>query len=178
MNPVVFKAPMDKITKVVTIAVVLLIVGLAIIPAMLDGFEDLFPMLIMIPAMVALGLAYAWAPRHYEIHRDRVVIVRRIGNVEIPRKDITSVTLPGKAAMAKTIRTFGVGGFFGYYGRFYNTTLGKMTWYATSRSTPVLLVTKDKKILLTPYDVPRFVRELGGADPIPNLSLKNNDTLS
>lgn len=165
MSAIVFKASMDKMTKIVTIVVALLIVAVTIVPAMLNGFTDLFPMLIMIPTIIVLGLAYAWAPRHYEIHRDRVVVVRTIGNVKIPRKDITSVTLPGKAAMTKTIRTFGVGGFFGYYGSFYNATLGKMTWYATSRSQPVLLVANGKKILLTPDDVPRFVRELGGVEP-------------
>jgi len=173
MSAIVFKASMDKMTKIVTIGVALLIVAVTIVPAALDGFTDLSLMFLMIPTIVVLGLAYIWAPRHYEIHKDRVVVVRTIGKVEIPRKDITSVTLPGKAAMAKTVRTFGVGGFFGYYGSFYNATLGNMTWYATRRSQPVLLVTQNKKILLTPDDVPRFVRELGGAEPDSQSVVKN-----
>ena len=48
-------------------------------------------------------------------------------------------------------RTFGVGGLYGYYGKFYNRTFGSMTWYATRRDKLVLVKFQNKKkIILTP----------------------------
>lgn len=53
--------------------------------------------------------------------------------------------------MKWTIRTFGNGGLFGYFGKFYNAAFGKMTWYATRRNNYLVLSTSENgKIVLTP----------------------------
>ena len=53
---------------------------------------------------------------------------------------------------------FGVGGLFGYYGNFVNSTLGSMTWYATRRDKAVLITTlENKKIIVTPDSPEEFV---------------------
>lgn len=76
------------------------------------------------------------------------------------RADIKSVELIEKATLSGTIRTFGVGGLFGWYGKFANSQLGNMTWYLTRRDKPVLILKKDsKKILISPDQAEAFVRE-------------------
>jgi hypothetical protein len=56
--------------------------------------------------------------------------------------------------MRGTIRTFGVGGLFGYFGKFHTPNIGHITFYATQRVNKVLIVTKQgKKIILTPDDI-------------------------
>ena len=60
--------------------------------------------------------------------------------------------------MYGVIRTFGVGGLFGYYGQFYNSKIGSMTWYATRQNNTVLVRTIDNKnIVLTPDEPEKFV---------------------
>jgi hypothetical protein len=52
-----------------------------------------------------------------------------------------------------TIRTFGVGGLFGYFGKFHTPGIGHSTFYATQRKNKILIVTSnDKKIVITPDD--------------------------
>ncbi len=63
--------------------------------------------------------------------------------------------------MKWTIRTFGVGGLFGYYGEFVNWKLGNMTWYATRRDKTVLIETvDDKKLIVTPDEPEAFIKQL------------------
>lgn len=173
MKKLVFTASMDKTTKIMTVVVVLLVVGLSLLTLFVTKDIAVRPIWVFLPSFVIMGVAYAWAPQHYEIHPDKVVVARLIGKVDIPRKSITHVSLPGKLAMKGTLRTFGVGGFFGYYGRFYNSTLGKMTWYVTHRSQLVLLAVEGRKIMVSPDDVSLFVGQLGFEVPDSQSVVKN-----
>jgi hypothetical protein len=72
--------------------------------------------------------------------------------------DIKSIELLDKESLKGTIRTFGVGGLFGYWGKFSNNKIGVMTWYATKRENAVLITTfSNKKVLLTPDNPELFV---------------------
>jgi len=52
------------------------------------------------------------------------------------------------------VRTFGNGGLFGYYGKFYSRKQGKMTLYTTRRDNRIMIITKaDKKIIISPDDL-------------------------
>lgn len=69
-----------------------------------------------------------------------------------------------KDALYWSIRTFGVGGLFGYFGKFANAKLGNMTWYATRRDKTVLIKTAgNKKIILTPDDPNQFVADFNAS---------------
>ncbi len=106
-------------------------------------------------------LAFAFRPVNYVVTKDELIVRRPLLNVHIKRADIKSVELIDKNKIRGSIRTFGVGGLFGYYGRFANFSLGRMTWYATRRDKPVLVkTTDDKKIIFTPNDPGKFVTEL------------------
>jgi hypothetical protein len=53
-----------------------------------------------------------------------------------------------------TLRTFGVGGLFGYFGKFYIPSIGSCTFYATQSKNKILITThNDHKIILTPDDL-------------------------
>ncbi len=63
-----------------------------------------------------------------------------------------------KDKMGWAIRIFGVGGLFGYFGKFANKEMGNMTWYATRRDKTVLVTTTgNKKIIVTPDEPEAFV---------------------
>jgi hypothetical protein len=82
-----------------------------------------------------------------------LIIERPVGKKIFRLSDITSVEVPSKESMRWTIRTFGNGGLFGYWGKFTNKTYGNMTWYATRRSNYILIKIKERQIVITPDDI-------------------------
>ena len=84
--------------------------------------------LIMLPTMLACeGLA----PQRLEIGESQIVVLRRYKSVVINRDEIKSVEQLPANAMRGAIRTGGVGGLFGYYGKFYTRSIGSFSLYAT-----------------------------------------------
>lgn len=103
--------------------------------------------------LLIYGLSYAFRPTGYSVTAEELVVHRPIGKVRIKRSDIQSAEAVDPAEVSGSIRTFGVGGLFGYYGRFANFNLGRMTWYATRRDRTVLVrAAQGRKIVLTPDD--------------------------
>lgn len=98
-------------------------------PATVALFELIVLNLIMLPTII---LCEGFAPQRLEIGDDGIVILRRYKSVVINREEIKSVECISKLAFRGAIRTFGVGGLFGYYGRYYAPALGSFTLYATS----------------------------------------------
>jgi hypothetical protein len=110
--------------------------------------------------LLIYGGAYLYRPLHYDLNSRELVIHRPLNPVVIPREDIEGVQLVDATEMKGTIRIFGVGGLFGYYGQFLNSRLGSMTWYATRRNKMVLLHTRDNtKIVLSPDEPEVFVSQ-------------------
>ncbi len=158
-----FNATLDSLSIAISVAVLVLfalIAALMFYPPTSPGEAKAVIILLML--LTVYASAYLFSPLAYEITADAVVIHRPIRNVLIPLHTITSVEPAGRDRLKNAIRTFGVGGLFGYYGKFLNRAIGNMTWYATRRDQGVLLTTRDnQKILLTPDDPDRFIRMLG-----------------
>jgi hypothetical protein len=106
-------------------------------------------------------IAFAFRPIYYNLTADKLTIHRLFTDVKIDRNQIKSVELLDKEKISWSIRTFGVGGLFGYYGKFANTNLGSMTWYATRKDRMVLVRTiNNRKIILTPNDPAKFIADI------------------
>lgn len=146
-----YKASLDKTAIIITILVSLLFGALVV-------FDFILPLaiLLIIIYLICLNLK----PLRYEINENEIIIRRLIRSVRISRSDIESLQLLDKSELRGTIRTFGVGGLFGWYGKFTNGQLGDMTWHVTRRDKIVLINTKDgKKILISPDEAEIFVTE-------------------
>jgi hypothetical protein len=73
---------------------------------------------------------------------------------------LSSLELLDEQDIRSSVRTLGVGGLFGYFGKFANIKLGSMTWYATRTDRTVLVRTVDnRKIILTPDEPERLVSD-------------------
>lgn len=83
--------------------------------------------------LILYCLAFLFRPTAYRITDDLLIICRPFKNVRIKRTDIRKVAVIDKEEIGSAIRTFGVGGVFGYYGCFASFRLGSMTWYATRK---------------------------------------------
>jgi hypothetical protein len=147
----IYKASLDKTAIIITNLVTLLFGALIV-------FNFILPLAIVL--MIIYLIALLLKPLNYEITENELNIRRLIKSVHINRSDIESLELIDKSTLSGTIRTFGVGGLFGWYGKFTNSKLGDMTWYVTRRDKPVLITRKDgKKILISPDEAEVFVSD-------------------
>jgi hypothetical protein len=131
-----YKTSLDNLTKSITIAVTLLFGSIIVSQFFLMRAE----LPIFVPIIVTLFLllvyigTYVFSPQGYTLNVDGLTIHRYYSDVHIPMENIKSVEIIAKESMKWTIRTFGVGGLFGYYGNFTNRKFGSMIFYATRRN--------------------------------------------
>jgi len=154
-----FTTSLDKFNKTTTILVfvfllVIVIVAFFLIP---KGEPNIIDSIAFLP-VILFFVVYLFRPNNYSISNDKLLIHRILGNIEIQRNNIQSVQEIDESQVKNSLRTFGVGGFFGSFGKFWNSKLGNMTWYVTRKNNFVLVETKDKKkIILTPDKPEEFV---------------------
>jgi hypothetical protein len=147
-----FRASYDTTTKLISAAVFIMFLGIAVDTSSLIA-EGIF-------ALIFLA-AYAWSPTSYAVDNGDVVIRRLIGNVRIPVSGTREVRLATREDLSGSMRVFGSGGLFGYYGLFRNSKLGNSNWYVTDRSHAVVLVTDAGIIIVSPDDQAGFIAALG-----------------
>ena len=83
-----------------------------------------------------------------------MIIHRAIKNRVIKISEIIEIKTVDSNDLSGTIRTFGNGGLFGYYGKYYNSKFGNMIWYVTQRRNRILIETNQgKKIIISPDDI-------------------------
>lgn len=157
----IYKTSMDNVTKGITIGVTILFA--IIIVGQYSIIKDVrhsIPNYTTIALLLIYFIAFAFRPISYEITDEQLVVHRIFMDVRIFKDSIKSVEIIDKDKVRPALRTFGVGGLFGYFGKFANFKMGTMTWYATRKNNTVLLITKDnKKIILTPNEPVNFVNE-------------------
>lgn len=157
----IYKSSLDNLAKgITTVATILFIV---VIYSQLNEYKSTghLLLLLIIGLLVFVYLfSFSYRPSGYELTNDNLIIHRPLRNIVISRSFIQQANLLNKGEMGAIMRTFGVGGLFGYFGKFASTKQGFMTWYATRRSGYVLIMLSNKrKIIITPDDPKRFVSE-------------------
>lgn len=111
-----------------------------------------------LPGVAIFLFSALYAPRGYEVSDDAVRVRRWAGALVIPMPAIQGVErLISSAPVEEAVRTLGVGGLFGYFGRFRGRSLGGFRMYATRSSGLVLLRTTTGRIVLTPGAPDRFI---------------------
>jgi ABC-type uncharacterized transport system permease subunit len=156
-----FKASMDKFTKITTVVVSLMLLSAIVLQFMVFKNNNFWiPLITSSFILVGFIITLLYKPNTYTIQSNQVIIHRFINEVVIKKFEIKSIKQIEKDELKGTIRTFGVGGLFGYFGKFYNSTFGAITWYATRRSNYILITTStNKKIIITPDNPEDFVKE-------------------
>lgn len=154
-----YKASKDNVVKIITTCVILLFVFLAqqcirdLISAT-DSTAIVIQIGVLILLISIILLCYVLSPRFYLLNEKDLIINKVLKSRLIKYGEILEVKPITKVDLKGTYRTFGVGGLFGYYGKFRNHQLGAMTWYATQGKNYTLLILKSgEKIILTPDDV-------------------------
>ena len=121
---------------------------------------------IQIACFVGIVLvSWLYSPRGYSVRDGALVIHRAWKPVIIPLEEIRSVQVlsPEDVSPWGTLRVFGVGGLFGYFGTFFRPNLGGyVRFYLGNKENPVLLDTIRGRLLLSP-DSAGLVWALNGA---------------
>lgn len=99
-------------------------------------------------------ISLALRPLYYEIRNNTLIIKRLAGNIRIKKQDILSVENMDEMHSGILIRTFGIGGYFGYFGKYRSSSLGALNLYATRKNHRILISTRHMgKIIITPDDI-------------------------
>ena len=158
----IYKASLDKLAKITSISITLLFAFMAIFLFPLLQHESFCVTVLTIVLIIATYIiSLGYSPRGYQIIEDMLVINRLFYNAKFERRKIEKVEMLSNEQMGFAIRTFGVGGLFGYFGYFSSKNQGSMLWYATQREKFVMIhLEGNKKIVLTPDDAVGFVSDL------------------
>lgn len=162
------KASMDTLTKGLTIGVTFILLLSGFIPIFSTNefqFSELIhPSSVYVMPfglIIILLLTYGFSPKRYGLQDRQLVIYRPFQNKIYATEDMHSVSIVSKEEMKGSMRVFGVGGLFGYFGLFRNSRYGTMIWYATRRDQFVVIERSNgRTIILTPDDPNSFVQEI------------------
>ena len=163
MNDNYFKASLDALAKNLSIALTVLFSSMIVFHlSQIENTGKMASLSIIALLLIIFLSSYLFRPQGYFITDDAVIIKRSISPVTIVRTSIVSAEQLSDNSLSGSIRLFGVGGLFGYFGKFSNRKLGKMTWYATRRNRNIVLVTTtdQKKIILTPDEPAAFLQAI------------------
>ena len=161
-----YKASYDNLTKIVTIGVTILFAFIIFLPLIFitDGTSDQNAIYTRVALLAIYIITYGFSTKDYQITPDEIIVRRLLGNVKIKRSEISTVEIIEKDQMGWLIRTFGVGGLFGYWGRFSSSKLGSMTWYATKKNKIILIKTiNNKRFVITPDEMEQFVADFNSS---------------
>jgi hypothetical protein len=151
-----YKASKDMSIQIITIGVIILFLFLGyqsvmgLISAKGNITSTLIHSGVLIFLIATIVLCYLFAPQKYSISNDNCIIHRPISDIIIPLDSIIEIREVNKSELKGMIRTFGVGGLFGNYGKFHTSGLGNITMYGTQNKNFILLKVGNRKILLTP----------------------------
>jgi hypothetical protein len=161
-----YTASYDSLTKGMTAGVILLFIVIGCLPLwpafanQADQQPAIVGILIGLLFIAILAGSYIFSTQRYTLSGKDLIIRRVIKDVVIHVEDITEIRPLDRSELSGAIRTFASGGLFGYFGKFYSTSLGHMTWYVTQRNKVVLIRTsKGSKIIISPDDL-RLVEDI------------------
>jgi|LakMenE18May11ns_1017448.scaffolds.fasta_scaffold9707433_2 hypothetical protein len=157
-----FKTSLDKLAKVVTAVITILFTAIIVLQLIfIQDFGNTSSIITITTLLISYLIAFIFRPISYIILDELLVIHRPLLDIKIALSEIENIVVLDGQELKGTIRTFGVGGLWGYWGRFANSRIGAMKWYATRMSNAVLITTgNNKKIVLTPDDPELFVEKL------------------
>jgi hypothetical protein len=162
MNEKIFSVSMDSFAKNITSILPFIILVLVLIPLNskneIDIIESILPLALV---FLVYLFCFLYRPIDYRTTDNKLIINRLIKKVILDKSEVLNVELLTNEDLKWTIRTFGVGGLFGYFGKFRNSKIGNMTWYATRRNNAILINLKDgQRIVITPDNPESLIVEL------------------
>ena len=154
-----YKISLDTTSKVITIFILAFVALFVIGPwSPFANSSENFQIYAAVVLIIIFGLTFLFKPQSYTMTAENILVNRLISKVKISKEDIHFAEKIDKEDIKWSFRTFGSGGFFGYFGKFTNRKIGAMIWYVSRKDSLVLLKMKSgKKIVLSPDDRDGFI---------------------
>jgi len=159
-----FAARWSPAVWIITTAVLGLIIGVEVLLARLahstsgDNVTKALLVAAMLLPVGIFGIVALLAPWGYTI-RSGAIVVKRLGPAVVLRfAQICEIQRIDSAEIGFAWRTFGSGGFLGWFGWFYSRRVGAFLAYATNRRDLLLVTMNDAtKIVISPYPADAFL---------------------
>ena len=107
----------------------------------------------VIVTYIIFGIVAVWVlltmPRYLVIDDKSIVITHPIGQTVILKSDIIEVRAADRTELLGSIRLFGSGGFFGWFGIFRNSKLGVYRIYCGQLENLYLVKTLTRKYIIS-----------------------------
>jgi hypothetical protein len=117
----------------------------------------------LLAPLIALA-CWALSPKAIEVEGGELRVLRRGWRAAtFPLSRVDGVAVLPAGALRGAVRTFGVGGLFGFYGWFYRK--GAFRLYASRTDRLVEVVIDGKRIVVSPDEPQRFVDGLLASAP-------------
>jgi hypothetical protein len=143
------KLEFDLTTKIISALVIA--IPFVMIIAQYSVIKENNEILALTSIFLFITYFVAWMlhPSSYEISNENLIIHRPVRAIKISLASIKNIerTEPGYS-----MRLFGSGGLFGYYGLFSSNKLGRHHRYTGNNKNLVLISTEKKKYLLSIHD--------------------------
>lgn len=115
---------------------------------------------VILLVFLTLCVIFFYAPKEISLTEDRLILTKGASRLTLRYADIQDVRMYDPRSTGN-IRVFGIGGIFGYVGRYYNRDIGYYTSYVGDYSQAFLLETRTrKKYLLSCDRAARMVEEI------------------
>jgi hypothetical protein len=148
-----FNAKLSKFSLFITIV---FNIGLLII---LFSIKEPSPyrLVLMCLTMFVLVMTHLLHPLSYTIVPDAIKINRLIFSITIQTVDIIHLEKISVADLAITVRLFGSGGVWGYFGIFHSGVHGRLTMMASDMQQLILITTATTKYVISPENTQAFL---------------------
>ena len=107
----------------------------------------------VIVTYTVFGLLAIWVlltmPRYLLVDDKSIVITHPIGQTVILKSEITEISAVERSDIRGSIRLFGSGGFFGWFGIFRNSKLGTYRLYSGQLENLYLIKTSTKSYIIS-----------------------------
>ena len=143
------KIKFDKTTKIVTAIVLLIPFAILITPIVLLKQASIIPLLTSLFLIITFLITWLLHPTSYEITTEHLLIHRPFSPIRIAYSSIIKIE---NTESGYSVRLFGSGGFFGYFGLFSSKKLGSHVRYTGNNENLVFIKTSKKKYLLSIHD--------------------------
>ncbi len=149
-------ASLDRVTAIITTAVGLLLIAVAASYFLRPATDNNRWLAALLPSLsiMLFVISVLLKARSYNITSHNLEVKQMVGTtIKIPLDQIISVQ---STTQRGAIRTFGIGGFFGYVGRFN----GNERWFVTNRNKMVKIETTKSVYVVSPADRESFIQQL------------------
>lgn len=158
-----FSAKLDKNAKGITfLSSIVMILPFITIGRYFNATHYWLVLLAPVLIVLAFTACLLWRPTGYTLGAEGLEVHRLIGDLKYPLVAIEDIDNVDLKDLGFGLRTFGSGGYFGYFGRFWYKKLGHISMYATDKEKLLLVVleqeaTKKKYLVISPDDTNTFL---------------------